>query len=192
MEGFLIYNIMETWKEIDGYDGLYEISNKGRVRSYNNKGYNKPDRRQEPKILKLHKQNSGYYFVTLYNSDSKNKQYTIHRLVAKAFIPNPEDKPMVNHVDGDKENNCVDNFEWVTRMENHIHAEQNGLAQPPPEARKGEDHEQSKLTEKEVIDIREYRESRGHFYGRRALADKYGVSEALITKIISREAWSHI
>lgn len=126
------------WKDIDfidGFEGLYQVSNYGQVKSlgrivkypnscYNktNKGVYRPDR-----ILK-HK-TKRYAGVTL--SNGTNKIYpNIHRLVAQAYIPNTDNKPCVNHIDGNKLNNRVDNLEWVDWADNVIHAYKTGLAIP--------------------------------------------------------------
>ena len=108
----------EVWKDIEGDEGLYKISNLGYVYSIKSK-----------KILKIHDR-QGYKYSQLWKC-SKGKNFLIHRLVALAFIPNPENKKEVNHIDGDKSNNKVDNLEWVTSSENKIHAQKIGLKKIP-------------------------------------------------------------
>lgn len=114
----------EIWKDISGYAGLYQVSNKGRVRSvdrlvkYTLKG-NERVRRCKGKLISQHDA-SGYKFVEL--NDHAKKTYLVHRLVALAFLPNPHNKETVNHIDGDKYNNCVDNLEWATSSENIKHS----------------------------------------------------------------------
>lgn len=104
----------ETWKNIKGYEGFYKISNFGRVESlYKNK------------ILKSCISHNGYVEITLYKDKTK-KRFAIHRLVAKAFIPNPDNKPEVNHIDNNPQNNHVSNLEWVTHKENVRHAWESG------------------------------------------------------------------
>lgn len=95
----------EVWKDITGYEGLYQVSNLGNVKSLN---YN---RTGQEKILKAINHKCGYLRVTLYKN-SKCVTYRLHRLVAQAFIPNPDNLPEVNHKDEDKSNNCVNNLEW--------------------------------------------------------------------------------
>ena len=107
----------EIWKEIPEEITLgknnYWISNKGRFK--NNKG----------KIMNL--KISGHYITVSFRNGDKNKVYQLHRIIAKLFVLNPENKPFVNHIDGNKENNCSENLEWVTKSENTKHAHENGL-----------------------------------------------------------------
>ena len=107
----------EVWKDIQGYEGLYQVSNMGRVKSlertvWNGRSYYKAPER----ILKAGKAR-GYLRVMLCK-DGKGKWYPVHRLVAIAFIPNPDNLPEVNHKDENKQNNCVENLEWCTRQYN--------------------------------------------------------------------------
>ena len=111
----------EIWKDIEGYEGLYQISNLGRVKSFPRKG----TQTKKEKILKEKRDKKGYCFVSLNNVGAK--PYKIHRLVAQAFIPNLENKPQINHIDGDKTNNRIDNLEWCNNSENQIHAYKKGL-----------------------------------------------------------------
>ncbi len=116
----------EIWKPIKGYEGLYEVSNYGNVRSCVQTVHRRIG------ILKPHKKN-GYLAITLY----KNKNYKhfyIHRVVAEHFIPNSKHLKEVNHIDCDKENNYVENLEWCNRKYNLKHSYDNGLK------RQGEDH----------------------------------------------------
>ncbi len=81
------------------------------------------------RVVKHQVSNAGYVRVELYNK-GKGRKYSLHRLLAQAFIPNPEGKPVINHKDGNKLNNALDNLEWATRRENQLHAYQNGLQKP--------------------------------------------------------------
>ena len=105
---------MEEWKSIPGYEGLYEVSNLGRVRSVE-----RCDRFNRKIVSKILKPNyvSGYLRVGMYKNKTF-KYYLIHRLVAQAFLPNPDNLPEVNHKDEDKSNNRVDNLEWCDRSYN--------------------------------------------------------------------------
>lgn len=130
-------SMKEIWKPIKNYEGLYEVSNTGKVKSLKRtvKSYNDWDRTFNEKILTLHSSKltkrhpKPMYHVELWK-DNKRKVMMIHRLVAETFIPNPDGKPQVNHIDGNRKNNCVDNLEWVTNQENSQHAYKTGLAKP--------------------------------------------------------------
>lgn len=107
----------EIWKDIKGFEGIYKVSNYGRIKSII----------RYKKMMKTALDRSGYLKICL--TDSKHKKHTIkiHRLVAENFIPNTENKEQVNHIDGNKENNRVDNLEWCSQSENMIHAFKNNL-----------------------------------------------------------------
>lgn len=105
----------EKWKPVPGYEGLYIVSNKGRI-------YGLKKRRE----LKAAKMNKGYAIVTLWK-DNEQCSTLVHRLVAQAFIPNPDNLPQVNHKDTNKMNNYVSNLEWSTCQQNIIHAVQMGV-----------------------------------------------------------------
>lgn len=104
---------MEIWKDIEGFEGIYQISSYGRVKSFkkNKQGY-----------ILSNKNKTGWYLNIVLTSENSWKSVKIHRLVAEAFIPNPDNKPEINHVDGNKQNNRADNLEWVTGSENVKHA----------------------------------------------------------------------
>ena len=101
----------QIWKEIPNYEGKYQVSNTGKVRSLNYK------RTGKTKILKIREDKNGYTVVTL-TKNSKKKTYSVHRLVAQAFIPNPNDLPEVNHKDENPANNFYTNLEWCTHEYN--------------------------------------------------------------------------
>lgn len=109
----------EVWKDVVGYEGLYQISSLGRlksmggVRPVGNTGGYRPER-----ILTPCKSRYGYLKVILCDKNGGRKYTVVHRIVAEAFIPNPDNKPQVNHIDENKTNNAVDNLEWVTCKEN--------------------------------------------------------------------------
>lgn len=100
--------MIEIWKDIKDYEGIYQVSNLGRVKSLPRK------HNLNYKIRKLVPDKDGYSTVVLYNNGSKCKNMKVHRLVAQAFIPNPNDYPQVNHIDEVKSNNHVDNLEWCS------------------------------------------------------------------------------
>ena len=109
--------VMEIWKDIEGYEDLYEVSDEGNVRN-----------KITGRILKAGKNNIGYVQVKLCK-DGIGKSYRIHRLVAKAFIPNPDNKPEVDHIDENKLNNSVDNLRWVNHQENIDHSKSKAVNQ---------------------------------------------------------------
>ena len=122
----------EIWKDIRGYEGLYQVSNYGRVKSLprtiTNLGTKGGLYHIKGRILKpqVNRNRHNYCEVNLYKG-AKSKRHKIHRLVAETFIDNPDCKLEVNHKDGDKANNYVENLEWVTDQENKTHAWSNGL-----------------------------------------------------------------
>lgn len=123
---------MEVWKDIAGYEGLYQVSNLGRVKSlgrdvknHSGQWYFKPEQIKQPSVRKSNGK-PGYLAVMLYK-DNRAKNCYVHRLVAEAFIPNPNNKKTVNHKSGDKYDNRTENLEWATYRENNAHAFNTGL-----------------------------------------------------------------
>lgn len=121
----------EIWKDIIGYEGLYQVSNLGRIKALikfnkTSKLYSSIGYYRKEKILKLESCKNGYLRVALYKNKIK-KRFLVHRLVAQAFIINSYNKPQVNHKDGNKTNNNINNLEWTTSKENNIHAHKTGL-----------------------------------------------------------------
>lgn len=166
----------EVWKDIAGYEGLYQVSNRGRVKSL---------ARNTTKggILTELECRNGYVRVQTSRGNTREK-FLIHRLVAQAFILNPKNKPQVNHIDGNKKNNNLKNLEWVTAKENTNHGMEIGSIDI-----KGEKHYQQKLTEKDVLEIRHLL-SRG--WTQKTIGRAFGVAEGTISKIKLRTVWKHI
>ena len=121
----------EVWKSIDGYEGLYEVSNLGRVRSLDRvvyrsyKGHPNWPMKVKGRVLRSGTDRGGYSFVILQNKGKRCR--LVHRLVAEAFMSNTENKEEINHIDGNKKNNSVDNLEFCTPSENMRHAFNTGL-----------------------------------------------------------------
>lgn len=114
---------MEIWKDIDGYEGIYQVSNEGRIKSLEKtwiSGKHKTIRHQQEKILKNSKDSYGYFVVGL-SKGGKSKTLKVHRLVAEAFIPNPNGYKTINHKDENPENNSVSNLEWCTQAYNNTY-----------------------------------------------------------------------
>lgn len=122
----------EIWKDIPGYEGLYQVSNLGRVKSLErlvNNGvadYTIAERIKTPSEKINKGRDNGYLALALYKNN-KSKNFYVHRLVAEAFVPNPQRKETVNHINGDKHDNRAQNLEWSTYKENNLHAYVTGL-----------------------------------------------------------------
>lgn len=123
---------MEQWKDIPGYEGRYQVSDRGDVKSlafkqrYLLRNGQEAWRTTKERLISRQITNSGYFIVHLY-ADGLRKAHTVHSLVAKAFIPNPDNLPEVNHRDGRKSNCRVVNLEWTSRSDNKHHAVATGL-----------------------------------------------------------------
>lgn len=134
----------ETWKDIKGYEGLYQVSNFGNVKSLDHNVINKGIKQlRKGKILKQNINTWGYATVFLYKKGI-GKRFAIHRLVAITFIKNNENKEEINHIDGNKLNNNILNLEWCTRRENMKHSFSIGLEKPPMKNKFGKLNTRSK------------------------------------------------
>ncbi len=173
----------EIWKDIPEYEGLYQISNVGRVKSLSRSVRCTGDsfRRVRDRFLRSANGTVGYPYVTLIKNGIK-KSKRIHRMLAIAFIPNPENKPQVNHKNGIKDDFRLSNLEWVTTSENQKHSYDSDLRKPI----QGESHGHAILGEKEVIEIRN---SNVRPY---ILCKQYNISETTIRDIRKRRSWRHL
>lgn len=174
---------MENWKPVVNFEGFYEISDQARVRSLHDGRKFKAGHVMSPKLGKW-----GYFYVNLYRNGKFSKTLKIHRMVATAFVPNPNNKPEVNHKDGNKQNNLPTNLEWVTESENVIHAFATGLHSG--DKMRGEKNGFAKLTENNVKEIFQLRaEGRTQ----QCLADQFGVSRGHISVLLSgKVCWKHL
>lgn len=175
------------WRTVVGYEGLYEVSSAGDVVALPKKTHKRR--------IKLTKGISwdGYYQVGLWKN-GKSKTTKVHKIVAKTFIDNPFQKPCINHIDGDKLNNSVENLEWCTNSENDKHAFRLGLRKSPllGVCHQGEKHNQAKLTELDVLYIRSHYKVINRRANTEELAKMFGVSHSCIHSIVERRTWTHI
>lgn len=174
--------MQEIFKSVTGYDGYYEVSNCGRLKSLA-KRWSVGIKGET--FLKSHSNKLGYCTVTLC-VDKVKKLVGVHRLVAKEFCENPNNYDVVNHLDSNPSNNVWTNLEWTTTSGNAIHGYGFGFR----EAKKGESSHYAKLTEREVLKIRFYYKTFHPHH--KELAKMYNVSRGTITKIILRKRWAHI
>ena len=166
----------EVWRDIPIPQGKdYKVSADGRIVSYKS---------GVPKLLKPIIKSKGYLTVVMYNGTS-SKIYFVHVLVALAFIPNPENKPFVNHKNGIKTDNRVENLEWVTQSENILHAFRTGLKKQA----RGSKSPNAKLTKDEVDYIRVHYKSGDFDFGQQALGRKFNVSSSVIYRIVHGKAY---
>ncbi|MCE7039203.1 NUMOD4 domain-containing protein [Dyadobacter sp. CY312] len=191
----------EVWKSIPGYEGIYEVSNHGRVRSLDRNtiafmpGVGNYTRFFKGKILKQShfigsKSSPGYWCVGLRPLNGVRLPCLVHRLVAMTFIPNPENKPTVNHKDGNGKNNHLSNLEWCTRMENNQHAIQTGLHDPhyTKDRPRGERTNTAKLTADQVKVIKKLLPT----HTLKEIGAMYGVTNHAIFRIKKGLNWKHI
>lgn len=173
----VVFNMEEIWKDIVGYEGFYQISNLGNVKSLSRINS------QTEIILKFGF--NGDYNTVVLMKDKKPRTFRIHRLVALHFIPNPQIKPQVNHKDGVKTNNCVYNLEWNTLSENRLHAYRTGLQKPTI----GENVKTHKLTEKNVREIRRLKltgASNVH------ISEILKINYSTLRDVVNNVSWKHV
>lgn len=172
-------NMKEKWKSIIGYEGLYEVSTFGNIKSLVKKGNN---------IQKIRKQgldiSTGYATVQL-NKNGTPLTKRVHRLVAEAFLDKPSPKHIVNHKDGNKKNNRLDNLEWVTYSENTFHSFRTGLQKKIF----GNENYITKIKNEDVVKIRELIKLG---FTNKDIASKFNVNPSQISRIKTGERRSHI
>lgn len=167
----------EIWKDVKGYEGRYQISNIGRIKSLERDKWSGTVYFKSKEIILSQSIKDGYYACSFLK-----KFISPHRLVAIAFIPNPENKPCVNHINGIKTDNRVENLEWVTYKENVNHSDRIGLRNV-----KGENSPLAKLKMHEVLEIRELHK-KGDML-QKDIARKYGVTAPAISGITRNIRW---
>lgn len=174
--------MQEIWKTLEECDHLYAVSNLGRFKRLERKT-NKLFKEQ---ILKLGRYSNNYLQFSV-KINKKRITAISHRLVAKYFIPNPENKPQVNHINSIKWDNRVENLEWVTVSENIIHSIK--VLNRPTKDSNGEKNANCKTTEIEVLSIRK---DKLNGMNNKDLCLKYNKTENIISKIINRRTWKNI
>lgn len=172
----------EIWKDIGGYEGVYQVSNFGNVKRIS-------DSKNQYKsgfILKpSKKKNSEYLRVFIYDKSGNRRMFSIHRLVAMAFIHNPHKKPEINHKDAIKSNNIASNLEWSTRLDNMRHAYENNLVK----RENGERHWRSEISDKKCLAIKKRIKSGQSL---KLISKNMRVSYHIIKDISRGKTWSRI
>ena len=162
---------MEVWKDIIGYEGLYQVSNWGRVKSLNYK------RTGKERLLNPKPNNKGYMRVTLYKNKIRTKHF-VHRLVAQTFIPNPNNYPEVNHKDENPNNNHLDNLEWCDRKYNINYGTRRKRQSEKMKGRK-HNNEHKKKNGKKIINL----DTREIFNSLREAGEKYNIAPQGIYRV---------
>lgn len=176
MKNIHVKSKLEVWKDIKDYEGIYQVSNFGNVKSLGNE-FSRKER-----FLKLSPQSKGYLTVVL-QKNATRKMVLVHRIVAEHFIGNTESKPQVNHINGDKTDNSIENLEWVSHKENLDHAIKNNLTL------KGEENRNSKLKDVDVINIHSLLQKGITI---KELSESYNVSYSTIDGIRTNRYWKHL
>jgi len=178
-------NQKEVWKSISEYENLYSVSNLGRVKSHKRKVRNRHGFRFcREKILSNTNNGVGYLICGL-SKKGKRKNFLIHRLVCYSFLDSDLNKTIVNHKNGIKTDNRVENLEWCTQMENIKHSIDNNLVD-----QLGSKHHSSKVNESDVLKIRSIYIK--HYFGYKKISEMYNISWVNVRNIIKRRTWRHI
>lgn len=176
---------VEIWRDIPNYEGLYQVSNLGRIKALTRRvDKGKCHRTWEEHVLKYGLDKKGYLRTNL-AKNGINKTIKIHRIVAEVFVPNIQNKPQVNHINGVKSDNRACNLEWVSNGENQKHAFKLGLLND----RSGENNVSAKLTWNDVEFIRKNYKPRDKEFGTIALSRKFNVHRKTISRIINMKLW---
>ena len=168
----------EEWRDIVGYEGLYQVSNYGRIKSFHGKGV---------RILIHAEYDEGYMRIDL-TKNRKSEKYLVHVLVAKAFLPNLQNLPIVHHRDDAKNNPCVWNLAWVTRSENKKLAYQSGAIK----SKQGHEHCNALLTPEQIYYIRAHYLPYDKTFGAHAFAEKFNVSPSTIVSIVKQRTYRNV
>lgn len=178
----------EIWKDINGYEGYYQVSNLGRIRSLSRKVYDRKgkfNRTMNGRIINTFKTKEGYHRVQLCKN-GKNEKYLVHRLVAQAFVNNHDGKSEINHKNANKDDNKSSNLEWVTRKENIDHSFKNHLVYRD----KGVERYNSKLNDDKVREMRAlYKTGK---YRISDIAKLFKVNRKTAECAINKITWKHV
>ncbi len=175
--------MIEVWKDIENYEGLYQVSNLGRVRSLDRiVGCGKQLKGKEKAIF----QDKYGYSVVCLCKDGFAKHWKVHRLVAISFLENPSNFPEINHKDENKENNRAENLEWCTTKHNINYGTRNEKVRI---ALSGEKCYCHKLTQKQVDEMRTLNKEDSKKYTARILSERYGISISQAKRILNRTRW---
>ena len=174
-------NMKEVWKDIVGFEGLYQVSDMGKVKSLGRMCKNRFGYRYKPERIMSQSLLGGYSAVGLYKN-GKQTSLLVHRLVAISFIPNPENKKEVNHIDLCKTNPACNNLEWCTKQENMNHAKNNGAI------KRGEDAPRVSITNSDAINIIKLLMTNAPL----AISRKTGISKSIIAEIYHKRNWKHL
>lgn len=174
--------VHEIWKDVVGYEGIYEVSSLGMIRSLDRLSSER-NINIKGKILKLFLNSDGYLWIRPFGKGKKIGE-RVHRIVAQAFIPNPENKCCVNHKNGIKTDNRVENLEWNTIKENIQHAFETNLI-----SHKGSKNSKVKLTIKDINEIFDLKKQK---VTHKKIAEKFNVSHKNIEQIVYRTTWKHL
>jgi len=177
-----------VWKDIEGYEGFYQVSNKGRIKSFARETLNKRGilMRFKGKILSNKSFDKNGYVLQGLTINKKTKTFKAHRLVALEFIPNPDILPEVNHINGIKNDNRVENLEWSTTSYNQLHS----VHVLKNKVLKGEEIGNSRLTEELVRELRDVKKYMDISYTQ--LQEIYGIKRATIHLAVTRKTWRHV
>lgn len=178
----------EIWKPVKGYEGLYEVSDLGNIKSLRKRvDSGKCHRTYPERILKAHPDPKGYMKVVLSDREHNSHICKVHRLVAEAFISNPDNLPQVNHIDGNKTNNALSNLEWCDQSKNMKHAFKLGL-----KSLSGEFNPAAKLSSEDVEFIRSHYKRRDKEFGVIGLAKRFNVHRKTVGRVIQNRSWSEV
>jgi hypothetical protein len=176
-------------KPVPGFENYYCATPDGRVFSLNYHNTGRTRELAQSSLVDRRRSSDTFYRRAKMSHITRGTPTAIHRIIALTFIPNPENLSQVNHIDGDKGNNRVENLEWTNNAANQKHAYLNGLHIYP----KGEAHPMAELTEEQVMEIRSHLNCTPKFKGQLVeLGDLYGVSNSTICDIKMRKTWRHL